>query len=162
MNVLEIPEVARLHERMLAVQKILAETPDPEPAFLGLSHSKMRRTAARIRAGKFSIPAGDMTAEQILEAMERTIHWEVTMKWIRAEVADIIKEVEAIQDSAGRRAMDYLMNVFHAAKELAKEKGPDSDIAKSVEIMERAWRADFPRTKRKRGKGEGGGAAAAQ
>ena len=77
MSVLEIPEVARLHERMLAVLKIVAETPDPEPGFLGLSHRKMRRTAARIRVGKFSIPAGDMTTEQILEAMERTIHWRV-------------------------------------------------------------------------------------
>jgi hypothetical protein len=150
MNVLEIPEVARLHERMLAVLKIVAETPDPEPGFLGLSHRKMRRTAARIRAGKFSIPAGDMTTEQILEAMERTIHWEETMKWVRAEIADIIQQVEAIQDSAAKRAMDHLMNVFHTARQLAKEKGPDSDIAKSVEIMERAWRADFPRARKKR------------
>ncbi len=150
MNVLEIPEVARLHERMLAVVKILAETPDPEPALLGLCHRKMRRTAARIRSGKFSIPPGDMTPEQIVEAMERTIHWEETMKWIRAEVADITKEVEAIQDSAAKRAMDYVMGVFHAARELAKEKGPDSEIAKSVEVMERAWRADFPRAKKRR------------
>lgn len=150
MNVLEIPEVARLHERMLAVLKVMAETPDPEPVFLGLSHRKMRRTAARIRAGKFSIPAGDMTPEQIVEAMERTIHWEETMKWVRAEINDLIKQVEALQDEAAKRAMDYSMKVFHAARELAKEKGPDSDIAKSVEIMERAWRAEFPRTKKKR------------
>lgn len=150
MNVLEIPEVARLHERMLAVVKILAETPDPEPGLLGLSHRKMRRTAARIRAGKYSIPPGDMTAEQIVEAMERTIHWEVTMKWIRAEIVDLMAQVEAIQDAAAKRALDYAMNVFHTARELAKEKGPDSDIAKSVEIMERAWRADFPRKKKRK------------
>ena len=150
MNVLEIPEVARLFERMLAAQKILAETPDPEPGFLGLSHRKMRRTAARIRSGKYKIPPGEMTAEQIVEAMERTIHWEETMKWIVAEINDLMKEVEALQNSAAKRAMDYAIKVFHEARELAKEKGPDSEIAKSVEIMERAWRADFPRTKKKR------------
>lgn len=150
MNVLEIPEVASLYERALAVVKLFIETPEPEPALLGLSHRKMRRTAARIRAGKFKVPPGEMTGEQIAEAMERTIHWEVTMKAVNAEILDLIEKIDALHDAAAKRAMDEAVRVFHAAKELAKEKGPDSDIAKSVEIMERAWRESFPRAKKKR------------
>ena len=149
MNVLEIPEVARLHERMLHVQQRMAEAPEPEPGLLGLSHRKMRRTAARLRAGKFKAPPGDLSAEQIAERLERTIAWEETMKWARAEILDIHAELSAIQEGAATRAMDWAINVFHAAKELAKEKGPDSDVAKSVEVMERAWRESFPRTKGK-------------
>ncbi|HEX7190664.1 MAG TPA: hypothetical protein VF381_03725 [Thermoanaerobaculia bacterium] len=149
MNVFGIPEVARLFERMLAVHKVITETPEPEPGFLGLSHRKMRRTIARIRTGRYNVPPGELTADQIAEALERTIHWEKTMKSARAELVDIIQKLEAMQDVAAKRAMDEAIKIFHAARELAKEKGPDSDVAKSVEIMERAWRESFPRVKKR-------------
>src|SRR5689334_10781333 len=90
MNVLEIPEVARLNERMLYVQQVIDNAPQPEPAFLGLSHTKMRRTIKRLRAGKY-VPKdiGDLTPEQLADALERTIAFEETMKWAREEIAGI-------------------------------------------------------------------------
>jgi hypothetical protein len=88
--------------------------------------------------------------------MERTIVWENTVKWVRAEITKLIEEVEALQDAAAKRAMDNAVRVFHAAKELAKEKGPDSDVAKAVEVMERAWRESYPRMKKRGAKGKKG------
>ena len=149
MNVLEIPEVARLNERMLYVQRCVDDAPQPEPAFLGLSHAKMRRTATRLRAGKY-VPKdiGELTPEQLADALERTITWEKTMKWARAETTELMRQMAEIQDAAQTRAMDEAIQVFFAGKQLAREKGPDSDIAKSLEMMKRSWRADFPRTKK--------------
>jgi hypothetical protein len=149
MNVLEIPEVARLNERMLHVQQCVDSAPQPEPAFLGLSHAKMRRTAARLRAGKYR-PEGELTPEQLADALERTIAFETTMKWARAETMELTRQMEELQGAAHARAMDEAIQVFFAGKQLAKEKGPDSDVAKSLETMKRSWRADFPRTKKKR------------
>src|SRR5437763_10192094 len=115
MNVLEIPEVARLNERMLYVQQILDNTPPPEPAFLRLSHAKVRRTIARIRAGKYMPKnVGDLTPEQIAEALERTIVWEMTMKWARAEIAGLMRQTAAIQGEAMTKAMDEAVKVFFA------------------------------------------------
>jgi hypothetical protein len=151
MNVLEIPEVARLNERMLYVQQCVDNAPQPEAAFLGLSHAKMRRTAVRLRAGKY-VPkdAGDLTPEQLADALERTIVYETTMKWARAEAVEIQRQLAELQGAAYARAMDGAVKIFFAGKELAKEKGPDSDVAKSLETMKRSWRAEFPRTKKKR------------
>lgn len=163
MDVLEIPEVAKLHERMKLVQEWVDKAPQPEPAFLGLSHAKMRRAAARLRTGKY-VPKdiGDLTPEQLADAMEPTIAWEIVMKWARAEMAAIQLQLEALQGAAAVRAMDGAVNIFFAGKQLAKEKGPDSDVAKSLEVMKRSWRNDFPRTKKKKrakGKGDEGAAA---
>jgi hypothetical protein len=161
MNVLEIPEVARLNERMLYVQQCVDNAPTPEPAFLGLSHAKMRRTAARLRAGKY-VPKdlGSVTIEELADALERTIAFEVTMKWAKAEARAILRESEALQGEAYARAMDHAVQVYFAGKQLAKEQGPDSEIAKAIAEMKRSWRNDFPRTKKKkRAKGKGGDAA---
>src|ERR1700739_3714756 len=138
MNVLEIPEVARLNERMLCVQQVLDNTPPPEPAFLGLSHAKVRRTIARIRAGKY-VPknVGDLTPEQIAEALERTIVWETRMKWARAEIAELQRQSAAIQGEAITKAMDEAVRLFFAGKEIAKEEGPDSEVAKALETAKR-------------------------
>ena len=161
MNILEVPEVARLHERMAYVQQCIDNAPPPEPEFLGLSHAKMRRTIARLRSGKY-VPKdlGDATPEQIADALERTIAWEIVTKWARKEFAAIQLQLEALQGAAYVRAMDGAVKMFFAGKQLAKEKGPDSDIAKSLEVMKRSWRNDYPRTKKKkRAKGKGGEAA---
>ncbi|HEY2093171.1 MAG TPA: hypothetical protein VGJ81_14905 [Thermoanaerobaculia bacterium] len=160
MNVLEIPEVARLNERMLYVQQCVENAPQPEAAFLGLSHAKMRRTIARIRAGKY-VPKdrGDLTPEQIADALERTIVYEETMKWARAEAAEIQRQLLELQGAAYARAMDGAVKIFFAGKQLAKEKGPDSDVAKSLETMKRSWRAEFPRTKKTKRKAKEKGAA---
>jgi hypothetical protein len=163
MDVLEIPEVARVNERMLYVQQVVANAPEPEPAFLGLSHTKVRRTIARIRSGKYAPKnVGDLTPEQIAEALERTLAWEVTMKWAKAEIAELQRQTAAIQQAALTRVMDQAVDAFFAGKELAKKQGPDSDIAKALETAKRSWRHDFPRTrKKKRAKGKGGGAVSA-
>lgn len=158
MNVLEIPEVARLHERMLYVQQRIDQAPQPEAAFLGLSHAKMRRAIKRLRAGKY-LPRdmAELTPEQIADALERTIAWEETMKWARGESKQILWEMEALQGAAQARAMDEAVKVFFAGKQIAKEQGPDSEVAKSVQAMKRSWRSDFPRTKKKKranGKGK--------
>ena len=154
MNLLEIPEVARLHERMMHAGRVFADAPEPEPAFLGLSHRKMRRILARIRAGKYKIPPGELTAEQIAEAMERMIRWEEAMKFVQTELLGIQAQFEALRGAAEARALDGAIKMFHAAKEIAKEKGPDSDAAKAVEVMARAGRESYPRP-RKRGAGKG-------
>jgi len=158
MDVLEIPEVAILHERMRHVQQCIDDAPRPEPGFLGLSHAKMRRAILRLRAGKW-VPKdlGDVTPEQLADAMERTIAFEETMKWAREEIAGIQMVTNAIQGAAYARAMDEAIKVLFAGKELVKFQGPDSDVAKGLEAMKRSWRRDFPRTrKKKRAKGKGG------
>src|SRR5437868_5146979 len=149
-NVLEIPEVATLYARMLHVQQLVAETPEPEPGFLGLCHRKMRRTAARIRTGKYKVP-GNVAGEQVAEALERTIRWEKTMKWARAELLDVDAQFAAIEGTAAARAMDEAVRVFHLGKKLVKERADDSELALSIETMKRAWRQSFPRA-RKRGR----------
>jgi hypothetical protein len=161
MDVLEIPEVARLNERMLYIQQCVANAPEPEPAFLGLSHTKVRRTIARIRTGKY-VPknVGDLTPEQVADALERTLAWEVTMKWARVEIEELQRQTAALQEAALTRVMDQAVDAFFAGKELAKKQGPDSDVAKALEKAKRSWRHDFPRTrKKKRAKGKGGDGA---
>lgn len=159
-ELLKIPEIAALNDRMLYIQQCLDNTPPPEPGFLHLSHAKMRRAILRLRAGKW-VPKdlGDVTPEQLADAMERTIAWESMSRWARAEIADIQRQAEAFQGAAYARAMDEAIKLFFAGKQLAKEQGPDSDVAKGLQAMKRSWRHDFPRTRsKKRAKGKGGGA----
>ena len=151
-DLLKIPEIAALNDRMLYIQQCIDNTPHPEPGFLGLNHTKVRRAIRRLRAGKW-VPKdlGNVTPEQLAEAMERTMRWEAMWRWARAEIADIQRQAEAFQSAAHARAMDEAIKIFFAGKQLAKEQGPDSSVAKSIEAMKRSWRHDFPRTRKKRG-----------
>jgi len=156
-DLLKIPQIAALNDRMLYIQQCLDNTPPPEPGFLHLSHTKMRRAILRLRAGKW-VPKdlGNLTPEQLADAMERTIAWERIWRWARAEIAEIQRQTEAFQGAVYGRAMDEAIKLFFAGKQLAKEQGPDSDVAKGIQAMKRSWRHDFPRTrKKKRAKGKG-------
>jgi hypothetical protein len=71
-DLLKIPEIAALNDRMLYIQQCIDNTPHPEPGFLGLNHTKVRRAIRRLRAGKW-VPKdlGNVTPEQLAEAIAK-------------------------------------------------------------------------------------------
>jgi hypothetical protein len=56
----------------------------------------------------------------------------------------------AMVDELERELVADALDVYHHARRLAKEQGPDSHMAEVAREMERAWRASYPRARRKR------------
>jgi len=148
-------EVEKLNQRLAFVNQRLAEAPRPEPALQGRSHCEMRRTAVRLRAGKFRPPASDMTAEELADAMERTIKYEETVLWARLEALDIAEKFRALYAAVESEMLDDSLAVFHHGKKLAKQEGANERVVESVKVMKRSWRESFARArKRQRSKAQ--------
>ena len=143
-------EVEKLNQRIALVNQRIAEAPRPEPGLEGLNHTKMRRTAARLKAGKFLPPGNDMTPEQLADAIERTIAYEKVMKWAQLESLDIAEKFTAMYAAVESEVLDDSLAVFHYGKKLSKEEGAPERVTESVKVMKRSWRESFPRSRGKK------------
>jgi hypothetical protein len=69
---------------------------------------------------------------------------------VARELLRTLEDFLAMVDELERELIADALDVYHHARRLAKEQGPDSPMAEVAREMERAWRASHPRARRKR------------
>jgi hypothetical protein len=123
--------------------------PPPAEEFRGARHTALRRAAARLRSGQLA-PPPNMSAEEIAREMENTIRWEVEGYRCACEILRTLNAFLEMIDEAENELFVDALAIYHEARRLAKEQGPESQVAEVARDMERAWRQSHPRVRPKR------------
>jgi hypothetical protein len=106
----------------------------------GLSHSALRRTAARLRAGAIRVVDPRVSPVLLADVIEKSIAQEQLAKSVAMEMLAFNQMVEDFrEESENERARRFVAS-FHRLKKSAEASDPESKVAQRVRRIHRLRR----------------------
>jgi hypothetical protein len=116
----------------------------------GLSCSALRRTAARLRAGKIRSIDSRIPSHVLAEAIEESIAQELLVKSVTMEMLELREMRRELKEKYEAERARHIVAGFHRLKKSPEASNPESPVAQNVRRMHRVLRNALGRPRKRR------------
>lgn len=116
----------------------------------GMSHSALRRTAARLRAGVIRPEDPRVSPLMLADLIEQAIERELLVKLIVEEAREYDEMCRSIEEKAEEERARRYVAAFHRLKKSPEASDPESPAAQRVRRLHRSRRHALGRPRKRR------------
>jgi hypothetical protein len=116
----------------------------------GLSHSALRRTAARLRAGAIRVVDPRIPPHVLADMIEKSVAQELLAKSVAMEMLAFNQMVQEFREKYETERARRFVAGFHRLKKSPEASDPESKVAERVRRIHRARRKGLGRPRKRR------------